>query len=90
MTRDRVDELLLTTAYPESNSVRQAMLQVWNETQRDMNKYDKSRTCSSCKHYNEMSDCEKLHDWDCMSDEPCWWSPPNRDFGCRLWTKQDD
>jgi len=46
MNSDRIDELLKQTAYPESNSVRQAMLQVWNEMQQDFN----GRTCGNCKH----------------------------------------
>lgn len=48
MTSDRIDELLKQTAYPESVSVRTAMLQVWNEMQQDFN----NRICENCKHYN--------------------------------------
>lgn len=31
MNSDRIKEIQLTTAYPESVSVQQALLQVWNE-----------------------------------------------------------
>lgn len=31
MTSDRIKEIQETTAYPESLSVKQALLQVWNE-----------------------------------------------------------
>ena len=38
MTSERIDEILKDTAYPESRSVHQALLQVWNECQQEHNK----------------------------------------------------
>ncbi len=35
MNSQRIKDILKTTAYPESLSVHQALLQVWNECQRD-------------------------------------------------------
>ena len=39
MTSDRIKEIQETTAYPESRSVKQALLQVWNECEQDSTKY---------------------------------------------------
>ena len=39
MTSERIKELHLQTAYPESRSVHQALLQVWNECEQDSTKY---------------------------------------------------
>lgn len=36
MTSDRIKEIQEKTAYPNSRSVQQALLQVWNECQEDM------------------------------------------------------
>jgi antitoxin component HigA of HigAB toxin-antitoxin module len=36
MTTDRIEEIQKKTAYPDSISVQQALLQVWNECQQDM------------------------------------------------------
>lgn len=38
MTSDRIEEIQKTTAYPESRSVLQALLQVWNECEQEQNK----------------------------------------------------
>ena len=35
MTTERIKEIHLLTAYPESISVKQALLQVWNECEQD-------------------------------------------------------
>lgn len=35
MTSDRIKEIQLQTAYPESVSVKQALLQVWNECEQE-------------------------------------------------------
>ena len=48
MTSDRIEEIIKQTAYPESNSVYQALLQVWNEIQQDCN--EKIGSCGECKH----------------------------------------
>ncbi len=36
MTTDRIEEIQKKPAYPDSISVQQALLQVWNECQQDM------------------------------------------------------
>ncbi|AGO49612.1 hypothetical protein Phi13:2_gp002 [Cellulophaga phage phi13:2] len=38
MTSERIKEIQEQTAYPESLSVKQALLQVWNECEQDHNK----------------------------------------------------
>lgn len=38
MNSDRIKEIQQTTAYPESRSVHQALLKVWNETAQGMSK----------------------------------------------------
>lgn len=38
MNSDRIKEIQETTAYPESVSVKQALLQVWNECEQEQNK----------------------------------------------------
>ena len=38
MNSKRIDEILKDTAYPESRSVHQALLQVWNECEQENNK----------------------------------------------------
>jgi len=80
MTSDRIDELLKQTAYPESNSVKQAMLQVWNELQQDFN----SRTCESCKHYNISYLKEQYCDEQIILP-----FHHDKDFSCNKWEKKD-
>ena len=46
MNSNRIEELQKQTAYPESTSVQQALLQVWNEMQQDFN----SRICKNCSY----------------------------------------
>jgi hypothetical protein len=38
MNSERINEILKNTAYPESRSVHQALLQVWNECEQEHNK----------------------------------------------------
>lgn len=38
MNSERIREIQEQTAYPESRSVHQALLQVWNECQQENNK----------------------------------------------------
>jgi hypothetical protein len=35
MNSDRIKEIQMATAYPDSQSVQQALLQVWNECQQE-------------------------------------------------------
>ena len=48
MTSDRIEEIIKGTAYPQSNSVLQALHQVWNEVQQECNKSKGS--CKECIH----------------------------------------
>lgn len=43
MTSDRIREIQETTAYPESVSVKQALLQVWNECEQEQRKLHNER-----------------------------------------------
>ena len=91
MTSERIEELMKKTAYPESNSVHQAMLQVWNELQQDFN----NRTCDSCKYGFKESDTHILcnQDYyvtDAFGDdiyEPLVFVSAN--FGCNKWEAKD-
>ena len=47
MTSNRIEEIIKRTAYPQSNSVLQALHQVWNEVQQECNKNKGS--CRECK-----------------------------------------
>lgn len=42
MTSDRIKEIQETTAYPDSVSVKQALLQVWNECEQEKVEYLKT------------------------------------------------
>ena len=66
MTLERVEELIKRTAYPESNSVYQAMMQLWNEVQQECN----SKICRNCQHYKNVDYSFTM----CQGDNP--------DFGC--------
>lgn len=41
MTSERIKEIQSTTPYPESRSVQQALMQVWNEVQQESNRLEK-------------------------------------------------
>ncbi len=56
MTSTRIEELMKQTAYPESDSVYQAMNQVWNEMQQDFN----SRVCMNCVYNTPSEMCNKF------------------------------
>lgn len=56
MTTKRIEELQKKTAYPESHSVHEALLQVWNEMQQEYN----SRVCGECIHYDDMNESSGL------------------------------
>ena len=56
MTTDRIKEIQSKTAYPESVSVQQALLQVWNECEQEQlwlhNVSQEKRTvCPDCGDY---------------------------------------
>jgi hypothetical protein len=50
MTTDRIIEIHQATAYPESRSVYQALLQVWNECEQERNKIEAENFC----HYSGL------------------------------------
>ena len=43
MTSDRIKQIQKETAYPESTSVQQALLKVWNECTQESYSYDELR-----------------------------------------------
>lgn len=60
MTSERIKEIQMTTAYPDSVSVKQALLQVWNE-------------CEQGDVYlNALKNIEKLCDNGNESHEAIW------------------
>jgi radical SAM protein with 4Fe4S-binding SPASM domain len=74
MTSDRIEEIIKQTAYPESNSVMQALKQVWHETYFDVK--NEVGKCIDCKHLLCNGIC-KLHSEDSgenitmMNDDFC-------------------
>lgn len=65
MTPDRIKEIQAETAYPESVSVQQALLKVWNETEQEqLRKTDvsglllrsKAKKYAKNKHQDEYND----------------------------------
>jgi hypothetical protein len=72
MTSDRIRQIHETTAYPESRSVHQALLQVWNECEQEYNKEKRAVTekkCETCKHNEKTTfakpctDCQNQDSW---------------------------
>ena len=74
MTADRIEEIIKQTAYPESNSVYQALLQVWTEVQHESN--ERIGSCKKCVSRAEDNHCEIYEsmvtedDWFCADFEP--------------------
>ena len=71
MTTDRIEEIIKQTAYPESNSVLQALHQVWNEVQQENN--ERIGSCEKCKQYtvNELGSYCYLTLVDMSKDDFC-------------------
>ncbi len=81
MNTKRIEELMKETAYPESHSVMQALLQVWNELQQAFNK----QICDNCKHFS-------LLDMNGQPDEEFGFGyceekvrDASKGFGCNRW-----
>lgn len=49
MTSDRIKEIQEATDYPDSVSVQQALLQVWNECEQEHTKDCYPKECKGCK-----------------------------------------
>jgi len=71
MTTDRIEEIIKQTVYPESNSVLQALLQVWNEVQQENN--ERIGSCGECNHHitNELGSYCYLTLVDMSKDDFC-------------------
>lgn len=54
MNTDRIKEIQGETAYPESVSVQQALLKVWNETAQEFNLTDEDRLKRSNKLWKKL------------------------------------
>jgi len=78
VTSNRIEKLIKQTAYPESNSVYQAMLQVWNECQQEFNK----QTCENCKWFARFKDKDY---GDCYGKTKSDTTECHKDFGCVNW-----
>jgi len=79
MTSERIEELQNRTAYPESNSVYQALLQVWNEMQQEFN----NRTCENCQHYVESKTSQQFGHCLRKSDKPTVYNTVENDWYCK-------
>jgi len=53
MNSKRIKEIQETTAYPDSVSVKQALLQVWNECEQECKKYSKEEVLMILKQYSD-------------------------------------
>jgi hypothetical protein len=68
MNSDRIKEIQMKTAYPESVSVKQALLQVWNECEQEKVKLaldtikPSKMPCGNCDVEQSVMYCEKC--WD--------------------------
>jgi hypothetical protein len=68
MTSERIKEIALTTAYPESHSLQQALLQVWNEVAQESDEKggqpeDKELLKKLVdEHWNYIEDLLRAHD----------------------------
>jgi len=54
MNSDRIKEIQQTTAYPESLSVKQALLQVWNECEQGQVKADRLPSTEDVKRWHQL------------------------------------
>lgn len=54
MNSDRIKEIQETTAYPNSLSVHQALLQVWNECGQELNRILTAAKCNSVEEVVQM------------------------------------
>jgi hypothetical protein len=59
MTSDRIKEIQEETAYPESRSVHQSLLQVWNECEQELRKELYSEE-DIARAFNEGMACETM------------------------------
>jgi hypothetical protein len=57
MDLNRIKEIQKQTAYPDSHSVQQALLKVWNEAQQEI------KDCKSCVHEKESADIDLAVYW---------------------------
>jgi transposase-like protein len=70
MTTDRIKEIQSKTAYPDSISVQQALLQVWNECEQEQLRIanvvgqSEQLTCPRCKSTNCLTP-DKENDAEC-------------------------
>jgi len=70
MTTARIEAIIKETAYPESNSVMQALLQVWNEVQQECNKRVKISRRDAHKRLKEVWSDDIYYDSIVEPDSP--------------------
>lgn len=58
MNSERIKEIQAETAYPQSRSVQQALLKVWNECEQNKNLYNKEDLWESYKASNTIFEDE--------------------------------
>lgn len=66
MTSERIKEIQKQTAYPNSVSVQQALLQVWNECEQDKSKIEitKQTAIDFANWLDKLSPSQKTSVWD--------------------------
>ena len=83
MTSDRIEEIQKQTAYPDSQSVTNALLTVWNEVAFGLN----NRKCINCKFYGQFKDTTS---GDCYGPrDKSDTSECSDNFGCIDWQTKD-
>ena len=93
MTTERIKEIQSKTAYPESASVQQALLQVWNEVAQ---KYETFNTKREMK--TQFKVTESLNGWSrlettfVVESSPRWWQfwkpkVMHQEFNGSVWLK---
>lgn len=86
MTTDRIEEIQNKTAYPESASVQQAILQVWNELSFEYN----NRTCENCE-YSKRLDFDDNEQFKCvLGVSELLLNKVTKNFSCNKWERVDN
>lgn len=84
METKRIEQIQKRTAYPESQSVREGLMQVWNEMQQDFN----SKICQNCSKFNEERQLEDWSDGEC-EDGVIAILGVYKEFGCNRFKRKE-
>jgi hypothetical protein len=87
MTVERIKEIQLTTGYPDSVSVQQALLQVWNEVEQASNQVQAAvkpacGNCINCIHFVDIDIQKDLQSACTHKNITVEWVENPEEFGC--------